>query len=205
MPLRIGFDMDGVVADLARAFHDLDRQLFGAADRPASTRSDAAVWAAIRQTPDFWETLPPLGDGAVRRIHEMTLRHGWETFFITQRPATEGATAQRQTQRWLAAQGFDLPSVLVIDGGRGAAAAALRLHYHVDDTPSHCVDVKAESGARPILIVDERDLVGIASARRLGIATAPGIGAALDLLEQASAAHGKPGVLKQLAQLVGWK
>jgi hypothetical protein len=205
MPLRIGFDMDGVLADLARAFYDIDERLFGPADQPSSSRSDAAVWAAIQKVPDFWETLLPLESGAVRRIHAMTLRHGWETFFLTQRPATEGATAQRQTQRWLVAQGFDLPSVLVIEGGRGAAAAALRLDYHVDDTPSHCVDVKTESGARPILVVDDRDLVGIASARRLGIATAPGIGAALDLLEQASAAHGKPGVFKQLAQLVGWK
>ena len=46
------------------------------------------------------------------------IRHRWEVFFITQRPATEGQTVQRQTQRWLVEQGFDLPSVLVISGSR---------------------------------------------------------------------------------------
>ena len=158
-----------------------------------------------RQTPDFWQTLAPLDPRAVPRIHEMTLRHRWETFFITQRPATDGATVQRQTQRWLVEQGFDLPSVLVIDGSRGAAIAALKLDYHVDDSPTNCVDVKSEATARPILIVDDDDLVGIASARRIGIGTANGIGAALDILEQASVARTKPGMLKQLAILVGWK
>lgn len=44
----------------------------------------------------------------------MMLRHPWEVFFITQRPATEGETVQRQTQKWLVQQGFDLPSVIVI-------------------------------------------------------------------------------------------
>ena len=223
MSLRIGFDMDGVLADFATAYRAIETRVYGPAEParaddpedvadaqgdetpvPSKRRRDA-VWTAIRQTPDFWETLAPLDPDAVRRIHEMTLRHRWETFFITQRPATEGTTVQRQTQRWLAAQGFDLPSVLVIDGSRGPAAGALRLDYHVDDSPANCVDVKSESTARPILILDDDDLVGIASARRLGIGTASGIGAALDILEQASDGRARPGVLRQLAQLVGWK
>ena len=220
MILRIGFDMDGVLADFAAAYRAIETRLYGPADQarvdnpeevadddapvPSRRRQDA-IWAAIRQTPDFWQTLAPLDPRAVSRIHEMTLRHRWETFFITQRPATNGSTVQRQTQRWLVEQGFDLPSVLVIDGSRGAAIAALRLDYHVDDSPTNCVDVKSEATARPILIVDDDDLVGIASARQLGIGTASRIGKALDILEQANTARTKPGMLKQLAQLVGWK
>src|SRR5215475_12076565 len=126
MSLRIGFDMDGVLADFARAYRDIEKGLDGPAepvrpdnpedaedgeaDTPASTRRRRnAVWAVIRETPDFWHTLAPTTPGAVRRIHEMALRHRWDVFFITQRPATEGDTVQRQTQRWLVAQGFDLP------------------------------------------------------------------------------------------------
>jgi FMN phosphatase YigB (HAD superfamily) len=221
--LRIGFDMDGVLADFARAYRDVERRLFGQpeparigspedpgeeerADTPAPSRGRRdAVWTAIRETRDFWETLEPIEKDAVRRIDQLMRRYRWEVFFITQRPATDGDTVQRQTQRWLVAQGFDLPSVLVINGPRGAAAGALSLHYHVDDNAAHCIDVKADSPANPIQILEDDDRVGIACARSLGIATVPGIGAALDLLERASDAQARPTILKQLAQLVGWQ
>jgi hypothetical protein len=228
MSLRVGFDMDGVLADFERAYRAIETRLYGReeparVDNPEDVAGETTekaenappqiptrrrrdgVWDTIRQTPDFWETLKPLDRLAVGRIHEMTLRHGWETVFITQRPATAGSTTQRQTQRWLVEQGFDLPSVLVIHGSRGLAAAALRLDYLVDDSPTNCVDVKTESTARPILVIEDADLIGIASARRLGIGTASGVSAALDMLEQASAAAIKPNVFRQIAQMVGWK
>jgi hypothetical protein len=165
-----------------------------------------AVWKAIHATLDFWTTLKPIEPDAVRRIHTLMLKHRWEVFFITQRPATEGDTVQRQTQRWLVAQGFDLPSVLVIGGSRGAAAGALRLSYHVDDSPKNCIDVRSQSNAQPLLILGgEQDETLITSVRRLRIGTAPAIGAALDILDQAAAAHAKPPLLSRLARLVGWQ
>lgn len=162
------------------------------------------VWQAIEQTPDFWTTLKPIEAGAVRRIHTLMMQHRWEVFFITQRPSTTGETVQRQTQRWLVTHGFDLPSVLVIPGSRGAAAGALRLDYHVDDSPRNCMDVKAESGARPLLVVDPTDESSVVSARKLGIGTAAGISQCLDILDQASAARTQPTLLDRLAKLVGW-
>ena len=51
----------------------------------------------------------------------------WEILFLTQRPTTAGDTAQVQSQRWLRAQGFDMPSVFVMNGSRGKLAAALHL------------------------------------------------------------------------------
>jgi hypothetical protein len=227
--LRIGCDMDGVLADFASAYHQVEIRLFGpegharagnpeeVADEtdPAKPspgeivkthrRRTDAIWAAIRATPDFWTTLKPIEPDAVRRLHALMLQHRWEVFFITQRPATLGDTMQRQSQRWLIEQGFDMPSVLVIPGSRGAAAGALSLDYHVDDSPTNCVDIKSESKARPILIVDDDDPTAIASARKLGIGTASGIGAALQILDKASHARSRPGLLQQLAQIVGWK
>ena len=38
--------------------------------------------------------------------------------------------------------------MLVVPGSRGAAAAALTLDYHVDDSPQNAVDVVSESSAR---------------------------------------------------------
>jgi hypothetical protein len=227
---RIGFDMDGVLADFASAFHAVEGRLFpdvpklsaGEPETEAVVQDTApespakvgnphearqrreAIWAEIRGTPNFWTTLVPTEAGSVRRLHQLALQHRWEVFFITQRPATDGDTVQRQTQHWLVAQGFDLPSVLVIAGSRGAAAGALRLDYHVDDNAQNCLDVMAASGARPILIATGPEKVN-QTARKMGMAHFPSIGPALDLLDEVSAAASNPTLLKRLAALVGWR
>jgi hypothetical protein len=227
MSLRIGFDLDGVLADFASAYRDVETRLFGAdaaagaaepsaeeveqqgaADEPKPARDRArreATWRHIQATPDFWTTLAPTDPFAVRRIHDLMVRYRWEVFFITQRPATQGDTVQRQTQRWLVEQGFDLPSVLVINGSRGAAAGALRLDYHVDDSATNCLDVMSDASARPILIVGSPDGQTARRAKSLGIGVAVSIGEALNILEHASAAGRDPGILQRLAAFVGWK
>jgi hypothetical protein len=260
MPLRIGFDMDGVLADFESAFREVEIRLFGEDDPPrvdepearAETEAKGAsavesaeeaesaekaegapfdsaqgkeaqrepgaevarvpvrrkmdkVWGAIEATPNFWATLKPIDPKAVRRIHAMMLRHGWEVFFITQRPRTAGEPVQRQTQRWLVEQGFDWPSVLVMPGSRGKAAGALHLDYLVDDSPKNCVDVISDSKARALLILREPDERTEASARRLGIGVAGSIGACLDILDQATEVHGQPSLLGKLARMVGWR
>ena len=227
MTVRVGFDIDGVLADLAKAYREVEASLFGSStstdiqapdlsDRPGvaqapgrrhrthGSRNDA-VWAAIRATPDFWVGLEPIEAGAVDRLHALMLDRRWEIFFITQRPPTRGDTVQRQTQRWLTEQGFERPSVLPVSSGRAAAVTALSLLYYVDDDPKNCVDCKSDSGAQPILIVKDGDAVTTASARRLGITTAPGIGAALDILEAATVPRSRPRLFRQVAKAVGWR
>ena len=163
------------------------------------------VWQAVEATPDFWTTLKPIEQGAVKRLYQLTNEQYWEVFFITQRPATAGSTVQRQTHNWLVEQGFATPSVIPLSGGRGKAASALRLDYLVDDSPQNCVDVLSDSSARAILLVDSDDALAERSARRLGIGTAHSIHEALDLLVQATSARANPSLFEKLRKLVGWK
>ena len=163
------------------------------------------VWRAIEGTPNFWTTLKPLENGAVERLYQLTCEHNWEVFFITQRPATAGATVQWQTHTWLVEQGFSTPSVIPLSGGRGKCAAALHLDYLIDDTPQNCVDVLSDSSTRAILLVDADDPIAEASARRLGIGTARNIHDVLDVLIQATAARSNPSLFEKIRKLVGWK
>lgn len=163
------------------------------------------VWRAIEATPNFWTTLKPLENGAVKRVFDLTLEHNWEVFFVTQRPATAGATVQSQTYKWLMEQGFRTPSVIPLSGGRGRCAAALQLDYLIDDTPQNCVDVLSDSSTRAILLIDGNDTLAANSARRLGIGTVQSIHEALDLLVQATAARANPSLYEKLRKMVGWK
>ena len=243
IPLRIGFDMDGTLADLGPAYAEVEERLFGAVladhDRPApeareqeqhteqqageaettrdnrrSERRSAVrrpsqhrdrVWRAIESTPDFWTRLKPIEHGAIERLYQLAGEHNWEVFFITQRPATAGATVQRQTHKWLVEHGFAMPSVIPLSGGRGKCAAGLQLDYLVDDTPQNCVDVLADSSTRAILLVDADDPLAATSARRLGIGTAHNVHQVLDLLVEATMARNNPSLFEKLRKLVGWK
>lgn len=170
-----------------------------------ATRHRESVWQAIEATPDFWTTLEPLEDGAVKRLYQLSSDHNWEVFFITQRPQTAGGTVQWQTHKWLVEQGFKTPSVIPLSGGRGRAASALNLDFLVDDTPQNCVDVLADSSTRAVLLVDDGDALAETSARRLGIGVAHSVHEVLDLLVQATAARANPTLFEKLRKLVGWK
>jgi transposase InsO family protein len=144
------------------------------------------VWAHARSIENFWTTLTEVEPGAVARLAAAAARNRWEVIFVTQRPSTEGETAQRQSQRWLQAHGFECPSVFVLNGSRGKLADALALHAVIDDRVENCLDVFTDSKARPILIC-RNGRPAPPAATNLGITVATTFAEALDLLQ-----HAKP-------------
>ena len=261
MPLRIAFDLDGVLADMESELLRRAEILFGEAmtrklqqraethaDPPAdspdpampATPSNAAstdtptdrqatpdhspadvpqllklemtlrqerrLWRHVQSIESFWESLNEIEPGAVARVASAARDRRWEVIFLTKRPDSAGATAQVQSQRWLEAKGFTLPSVYVVQGSRGRIAAALGLDIVVDDRPENCLDVVADSKARAILVWrDEEKLVPVA-ARRLGIGVVKSVGDCLDILTQVDAPpQEKPGVVDRVMRLLGLK
>src|SRR3954447_961362 len=145
MSLRIGCDLDGVLADMDGALARHASMLF-AGEQPDRTEPDAVspdslpavalnltarqqrlLWQHVRGIRNFWETLHEIESGAVARLADLAAAMRWEVIFLTKRPETDGRTAQVQSQRWLETNGFPLPSVFVVRGSRGRIAAALAL------------------------------------------------------------------------------
>lgn len=200
MALRIAFDMDGVLADMEAALVDHAEGLSGADD--ATSRR---LWQRVAAIENFWESLNELEPGTVARLHALALERRWEVIFLTRRPPTAGATAQIQTQRWLEARGFALPSVYVVQRSRGQIAAALALDFVIDDRPENCLDVAVESKARPILVLRDDGTQLPAAIRRLGIGVVGSVSQCLDILAQIDVAETAPGMVTRVLRLLGLK
>jgi hypothetical protein len=171
-----------------------------------SSRQQRRLWRHVETIPNFWETLDELEPGVVQRIAAMATDRRWEIIFLTKRPESAGATAQTQTQRWLEAKGFRLPSVFVVQGSRGRIAAALGLDVVVDDRPENCLDVVVDSKARAILVWrDDEKLLPVA-AKRLGICVVKSVSECLEILTHIdSPAPQSTGVVGRVLRLLGRK
>jgi hypothetical protein len=192
------------IADVdAEAVTPVEEQLEPPEVRALSRRQQHQVWDAVRRTVNFWESLDETEPGIVARIAAVAEERRWEVIFITHRPAANGDTTQRQSQRWLAARGFEMPSVFVLAPGvsRGQVATALALDAVVDDRPENCLDVRTDSDARAILVARQPGAVVAPNALRLGIEVVGTVGECLALLDATPAAKG--GLIGRLRKAFG--
>lgn len=232
MSLRLGFDLDGVLADMNAALVREALKIFPASglqsseDRSApiepdlsdgdpgepaplslrlTDRQERQLWDAVREIPNFWETLSETEPGIIARLAATAAARRWEVMFLTSRPRTAGDIVQVQSQRWLHRHGFPFPALYVVSTSRGRIAHALGLDVVVDDRPENCLDVAIESKARAILIWRDDENEVPASARRLGIGGVTSVGACLDLLvtaeDQDDSGGGLVDRLKRLLKL----
>jgi hypothetical protein len=152
----------------------------------------------------FWESLEEIEPGTVARLAQLAAQRRWELIFLTRRPATAGALAQIQSQRWLESKGFRLPSVFVVTASRGLIAAALTLDIVVDDTPENCIDVAADSRARTIAVFRNQEPPP-AALRTMGIHLVRSTEEALKLLvEIDSGLERQPGPVQRFMKSLGF-
>lgn len=168
---------------------------------PISGRQVDAVWRALARVENFWETLSELEPGAIKTLAALADSRRWEVLFITSRPRAAGRTIQRQTQRWLEACGFPLPSVYVVHGSRGLVAKALQIDVVIDDRPENCLDVVLESQAGAIMVWRGARGAVPASARRMGIAVVPTFAECLSAIQQVEEPEAPTRVLDRLRGL----
>lgn len=226
MGLRVAIDLDGTVADLSRAMHDVAKKKFrklqelepdappdaaeGAVpmERPTLRDLDLSpsdldrLWRHVLKQKDFWTTLDEMDEGIVARIQQLADERRWEVLFITTRPLAAGATTQVQSQEWLAAKGFRHPSVYVVKGSRGKVASALDLDAVVDDRPENCLDVATESAAKAILVWSGPAETLSPGVTRHGVVVKASIREALDELEEMDRAR-RGGVVRSIKRLFG--
>jgi hypothetical protein len=193
MSLRIGIDVDGVLADFREAFHaaaeacgirNVEKADDPAAAHSIGQRDVQRVWEFVAKTPNWWMTLAPYEPEQIARLYSLTRAAGWEVFFVTNRPASAGDTVQFQTQWWIERHGFYLPAVLTVPGSRGQIANGLRLDLIVDDLMMNCVDVVAASTAKALLVLRTRDKATGQHATDRGIGVVPSFGDALGVIER---------------------
>jgi hypothetical protein len=207
MSIRVGFDVDGVVADFHAAFRataaDVDKESGGApARRPLNTDVVKRVWDRIGRTSQWWLTLDPYEPDQLPRLYRTSRERRWEVYFLTTRPSSAGETTQFQTQWWLEQHGFALPSVMTVPGSRGDAANAVKLDIAIDDRLTNCVDIIAASRAKAILVLRREDPRIREQALARGIGVVSTLAEALDAVEQFEEA--KRATAGRLSRLADW-
>ena len=170
-------------------------------DQKSELAADVVV---ISDTPMFDCGVPSICYGLRGLTYcQIDLRGTNSDLHVTHRPATEGDTVQRQTQRWLVEHGFEWSSVIVQSGSRGQLADTFQLDFLVDDTVEHCVNAVAESKTKPILILCDDDAKTETNANRLGIAVCRSVAECLDFLVLATRKKNNPSSLQRVTKKIG--
>ena len=188
--LRLGIDVDGVVADFRSAFRALaERELALARDDVEAELSKPDVerlWRAVAATTNWWLDIPAYEPDQIARLYDEVRRSRWEVFFMTSRPPSAGDSVQLQTQVWLERHGYYLPSVLTTPAGsRGELARSLRLDLALDDRMVNCLEIISASNSKALMLLRApTDSPVREAAEARGIGVVPSLAQALDAVER---------------------
>ena len=194
MGLRVGFDIDGVVADFRSAFRQTAEQLLKrrvsdtvSAEHTPPSLSPADVrhvWEHIAKTHNWWMEVPAYEPAQIAHLYGLMRATGWEVVFMTKRPASAGDSVQFQTQWWLERYGFYLPAVVTVPGSRGDIANGLRLDLVIDDQIINCAEVIGAGSTKAVVMLRDTDKAARAHALDRGIGVVSSLSEAITVMEQ---------------------
>lgn len=169
--MRIGFDIDGVFAEvfpaMVRMFitttgrdtflpgdvpepHDYNVQR----ERGYTPDEEKRVWDTVALSPEWWFNLPALPEVEHLKSIMWEVMDDHEVYFIT---ARRGIHVKVQTEDWLRAQ-FNVnhfPTVLIVGHGqKGNVAQALNLDAYIDDNVDNALDVVRKSPTTKTALVN---------------------------------------------------
>ena len=187
--LRLGVDVDGVIADFRTAFRALAESELGisANDAEADLRKGDVerLWRSVAAATNWWLQVPAYEPDQIARLYSQSRRSRWEIFFMTSRPSSGGDSVQLQTQVWLERHGFLLPSVLTAPAGaRGELARSLRLDIALDDRFVNCLEIISASNSKALMVMRDTDPRTAESAEARGVGVVPSLCRALDAIER---------------------
>ena len=148
-PQRIGFDVDGVLADFHPYLCKLAIKKYGNASTESRLKMEASILDSEKD--EFWSRIHPI-DVQATMVGMSLESFGDYRFFITRRPPCTHAA----TQNWLSQHfGFGGNDVLISGAiEKGQVVAGLYLDGYFDDDPIHLIQVHKLSPKTAPYLVD---------------------------------------------------
>lgn len=148
--IRLGIDLDGVMADFEHTFKDYVLQFTGFRDFKdvwdlGMTHEEASrtLEMALTSWPNFWTILNPLFSESDKETINEIAREG-EVYFITSRKSLPpGNSAHHQSQEWLRKHG--LSGSVIVSDCKGDICRDLMITHFIDDRPLYCNQVANDS------------------------------------------------------------
>jgi len=191
MALRLGIDIDGVLADFRSAFRDTARECLrreivsdGQTDGGLSHIDIDRIWNHIARRANWWMTLRAYEPREIANLYTLARSHQWEVCFLTKRPPSGGDSVQFQTQWWLEQQGFYLPAVITVPGSRGDLANALRLDLAIDDQFVNCAEIIGAGPTKALLMLRDPNPAMRQHAIDRGVGVVSTLAETLPILQQ---------------------
>lgn len=147
--LRIGVDIDGVLAEFVPSAREVAKKLFNGRpndnliqrswsfDSLGITKDEEnLLWKTIDETPNWWTTLDR-NVGASTLKMKLLMETCMVTFITNRKDGVVGLPIEQQSQIWLKDK-FHIynPTVLIMND-KGPLLNALKLDYFIDDRPKN--------------------------------------------------------------------